>query len=97
MFDLLLYIPVGILFLNCYMYSGMDFSACRSIDVPVVAAVQVGVPVHGCWSCGSAEIPYQREDECRNLGLQILCASLAYSDGNLSMAILYYFGYLVSW
>lgn len=24
----------------------MDFSACRSIDVPVVAAVQAGVPVH---------------------------------------------------
>lgn len=35
-----------------------------------------GSPSTCCWSYGSAEIPYEREDEFQNLGLQLLCASL---------------------
>lgn len=97
MFDLLLYLSLSILFLNCYMYNGMDLSVWPSINISVVTVLQVGVPVHCCWSCGSAEITYQHEDEFLNSGLQTLCASLAYSDDIISVANLYFsFGYPMS-
>lgn len=61
----------------------------------MVTVVRVGVPVHRCSCCGSAEITYQ--NEFLSSAFQILCASLAYIDDILSVALLCFpFGYLMS-
>lgn len=61
----------------------------------MVTVVRVGVPAHCCSCCGSAEITYQ--NEFLSSAFQILCASLAYIDDILSVALLCFpFGYLMS-